>query len=198
MRQISSMPFLVTSVVNIGSRISSRAQSNPGSTNHSTKPRSGASKDDRGFKSVAPVGPRLTLHIPISKLSDVMNEILLTIQNESPRPFSANTEPCCGQTLCWVNPRLPNFVRSSLFRARANDCDLCRFLGIAAERHASMRRLRRNIIEPWTAYAAGITFCARTESTDIASELASGIPSIHRAADFSLWHWTAPWVRVRV
>src|SRR6516164_7051671 len=77
--------------------------------------------------------------------------------------------------------------------ARANDCDPCRFLGIAAERHASMRRLRRNIIEPWTAYAAGITFCARTESTDIASELASGIRSIHRAADFSLWHWTAPW-----
>jgi len=151
------MPFLVTSVVNIGSRISSRAQSNPGSTNHSTKPRSGASKDDRGFKSVAPVGPRLTLHIPISKLSDVMNEILLTIQNESPRPFSANTEPCCGQTLCWVNPRLPNFVRSSLFRARANDCDGSRLF---ATTHSGMARLWRDTI---TASATWVTETAGTE-----------------------------------
>jgi hypothetical protein len=52
-------------------------------------------------------------------------------------------------------------------------------------------RLRLNIIEAWTTYAAGITSCTGAESGDVPRELAAGIPGIHGAVDVSLGHRNA-------
>jgi hypothetical protein len=52
-------------------------------------------------------------------------------------------------------------------------------------------RLRLNIIEPWTAFAAWVAFRTGAKSRDVAAELAAGVPSVHRGVDFFFWHWNA-------
>jgi hypothetical protein len=56
---------------------------------------------------------------------------------KTPVKFRLIQMPCCGQMLCWVNPRLPKLL---LFQARANDCEGSRLLA-TAQTHMGMTRL---------------------------------------------------------
>ena len=57
--------------------------------------------------------------------------------------------------------------------------------------HRAVLRLRLNIIEPWTAFAAWVAFRTGAKCRDVAAELAAGVPSVHRGVDFFFWHWNA-------
>ena len=89
-----------------------------------------------------------------------------------------------SRDFCGVGATMTLFLGACDYRRRARN----RWLFLVGRR--AVLRLRRGI-ERWTAHAAGVTSCSRTESGDIAAELAAGIPSVHRGVDFFFWHWNA-------